>query len=405
MRNRGTGWLIGIAAVAIIGAAGCNRDRTETAQSTTASEPAPATETRSDGWITTTLQARFFADPDVRGRHIDVTTNGGVVTLRGTVESEEERRQAVTLAESIEGVTRVDDQLRLETVAQRGAGEMRADDRARDAVADTARETGDNVNAGWITTKIQAQYFASGDVSPWRIDVTTMSDGLVVLNGEVDDEASRQEAVRIAQNTDGVTRVEDNLRIRPASTEAADASGVQRGASADRDYDVPGGDAWVTAKIQSKYFLDDEVKGHDINVDTRDGVVTLRGHVATEAQHRQAVALARSTDGVRDVRDELRVQPEGDTDRTADARSTARDTAQKVDDGWITTKIQSKYFLDGDVKGHQIDVDTRNGVVTLTGHVESDEARSLAESIARETDGVRQVVNRLAVTPDNSASR
>src|SRR5690606_38962525 len=69
-------------------------------------------------------------------------------------------------------------------------------------------------------------------------------------------------------------------------------------------------------------------------------------------------------------------------------------------DEWITMKIQSKYFLDTDVKGRQINVETVEGVVTLKGTVTTDAEKSLAESIAKDTEGVTRVVNQLTVGGD-----
>ncbi len=66
-------------------------------------------------------------------------------------------------------------------------------------------------------------------------------------------------------------------------------------------------DASLTAKIKSKMALDDTIKASDISVRTDDHVVTLRGSVATPAQHDRAVQLARETDGVRQVVDHLTI--------------------------------------------------------------------------------------------------
>jgi hyperosmotically inducible protein len=60
-------------------------------------------------------------------------------------------------------------------------------------------------------------------------------------------------------------------------------------------------------------------------------------------------------------------------------------------------KVQSQYFLDPEIKGHQIDVDTNNGVVMLKGTVASDALKQQAERIARDTEGVARVVNQLTV--------
>jgi predicted amino acid-binding ACT domain protein len=66
-------------------------------------------------------------------------------------------------------------------------------------------------------------------------------------------------------------------------------------------------DSGVTTKVKAKFAQDDLVKAHEINVTTRDGVVTLTGEVDTPQARAQAVRLARETDGVSNVVDELRV--------------------------------------------------------------------------------------------------
>ena len=123
-----------------------------------------------------------------------------------------------------------------------------------------------------------------------------------------------------ARETEGVTRVEDRLRVRgEAERETADTA-----VSMERP------DAWLTAKVQSKYFLDDEVKGLDIDVDTNEGVVTLSGTVRSEAERRQALALARNTEGVREVVDKLQLTPGEPADTTA-ARERAETEQRRMD--------------------------------------------------------------------------
>ena len=71
-------------------------------------------------------------------------------------------------------------------------------------------------------------------------------------------------------------------------------------------------DGTLTAKIKAKIALDDRVKALDLNVDTRDGVVTVTGNVQSSAQRERALALARETNGVRQVVDRTaRRQPLG----------------------------------------------------------------------------------------------
>ena len=68
-------------------------------------------------------------------------------------------------------------------------------------------------------------------------------------------------------------------------------------------------DAGITTAVKSKMAADDTVKAYKVDVDTENKVVTLSGDVDTEAQRAHAVMIARNTDGVTDVIDQLRVNP------------------------------------------------------------------------------------------------
>ena len=77
-----------------------------------------------------------------------------------------------------------------------------------------------------------------------------------------------------------------------------------------------------------------------------------------------------------------------------------RPVGQIVDDGTLTASIKSKFIADKYVPAATIDVDTYEGRVTLNGTVKSYVARSQAEKLARETKGVRDVVNNLEVVDE-----
>ena len=81
-------------------------------------------------------------------------------------------------------------------------------------------------------------------------------------------------------------------------------------------------------------------------------------------------------------------------DRAAAAASQARET---LEDGALTAKIKSKMALDDTIKASRINVDTTDQVVTLTGGVDNEAQRQRAVQLARETNGVRNVVDRLTV--------
>lgn len=72
-------------------------------------------------------------------------------------------------------------------------------------------------------------------------------------------------------------------------------------------------------------------------------------------------------------------------------------TGQAIDDGVVTAKVKAKLIEDPVTKAHQINVDTFKGTVQLSGFVESDQARTRALQLARDTDGVKQVKDSLQI--------
>lgn len=368
-----------VIAVAVAVVAACNRADTTADARHAAAEvkkvAAKAGDQLADSWLTTKIQAQYFADDDVKARFINVSTHDGVVTLSGRAESPESKQQALQIAQNTDGVREIQDHLVIGLEQARGGS-----------------SAPEQMHSAWITTKIQAKYFADPSVNGRDINVTT-TNGVVTLSGRVDSEQAKQQAVAIARDTDGVARVDDRLAVQPDGAVAT--TGTVRG-DTPRTLGEKVDDLRITSTIQSKYFLDDLVKGRRIDVDTRQGVVTLRGDVSNESERSQALLLARNTDGVQRVEDNLTVNPSvtGSTNTTAE---NAPSTPERVDDAALTTTIQSKFFVDNQVKAGSIDVSSKDGVVLLEGTVPNEVARKKAVSIARSTDGVVQVVDRLKV--------
>ena len=82
---------------------------------------------------------------------------------------------------------------------------------------------------------------------------------------------------------------------------------------------------------------------------------------------------------------------------------TTQPASEQVSDSWITAKIKSKYVADSDISAFNISVTTEEGVVYLIGRVSEPENKQEAEAIARDTEGVKSVVNHIEVgdTTDN----
>ncbi|MBY4597397.1 BON domain-containing protein [bacterium BD-1] len=159
-------------------------------------------------------------------------------------------------------------------------------------------------------------------------------------------------------------------------------------------------DATITASVKAKLLADDRTKGFDVNVDTRNGIVTLKGGADSQAAKLAAGQLAGQAEGVVLVKNELIVAtPDTEARQDANTATLSGEVREKmdeagdgIDDAWITSKVKTQLLADDQVKGTQINVDTKGNVVTLTGTAPSAEARAKAIELAKATRGVRGVV-------------
>ena len=158
-------------------------------------------------------------------------------------------------------------------------------------------------------------------------------------------------------------------------------------------------DASITAGVKSELLADERTEGFDINVDTKDGHVTLRGGADTLADKLAATELARKVKGVKSVDNDIVVAADGSERRqeantataSGEVREAAEEAGDEVNDAWITGKVKSQLLADDKTPGLNIDVDTENRIVSLKGKVPSLAARSEAIRIARSTKGVHGV--------------
>jgi osmotically-inducible protein OsmY len=154
-------------------------------------------------------------------------------------------------------------------------------------------------------------------------------------------------------------------------------------------------DPGITAAVKARLAADDTVKAYQIDVDTASSVVTLTGTVDSQAAKDMAVTLARQTDGVSEVLDRITVNASAASspDAIRDGVDATRDAAERgaaatsgaagdaadsagraaertgevVSDAAVTAAVKTKVLADTSTPGLQIDVDTKDGVVTLSG--------------------------------------
>ena len=143
-------------------------------------------------------------------------------------------------------------------------------------------------------------------------------------------------------------------------------------------------DSTLTAKVKAALVDHESIKSTDISVKTDQKVVTLSGFVESQAQAEEAVKVAKGVEGVTSVRDKLHVRDSKNTS----VKGYAGDTA-------ITSEVKAKLLADDIVPSRKVKVETTDGVVQLSGTVDSQAQSERAESIAKAIDGVKSVKNDL----------
>jgi osmotically-inducible protein OsmY len=142
-----------------------------------------------DAAIKTQILAKLSTNGKTNPFEIDVQVSEGVVHLAGMVDNREERALAEHEARSVDGVRRVINDLRL--------GDQTA---------------GQALDDGTITAKVKAKLAASAEINPFNVDVAT-AQGVVSLMGRVKTERQKEEAGRIARETEGVRSVRNLLQV------------------------------------------------------------------------------------------------------------------------------------------------------------------------------------------------
>ena len=117
------------------------------------------------------------------------------------------------------------------------------------------------------------------------------------------------------------------------------------------------------------------------------GVVTLGGTVASEADKGQAESIAKASAGAQVVADQISVRPPGEESMAKDVQS---DLDKGIEKNLDAVLLQNRL-------NHDVKYDVKNGVVTLTGTVNSGAKRAMAENAANTVPKVKQVVNEIEV--------
>jgi osmotically-inducible protein OsmY len=213
----------------------------------------------SDGEIRKDVNDELHWDPKIDDEEIAVAAEDGVITLRGTVGSLREKRDAKKAAERVYGVKRVDNKLEVRLMG--------------DAARRDAELRGDVLQALMLDSLVPSTIEASID------------EGYVRLNGTAQWKYQRDEAELVAGNVRGVVGVWDDVELLGAEPDGDD----------------------VQHAISKAFKRNAKLDAKDITVETEGRTVTLKGTVSSWAEHDEAVDAAWSAPGVQKVKDHILV--------------------------------------------------------------------------------------------------
>ena len=211
-----------------------------------------------DNDLTGDVEAELFWDPRLDSEAIAASADDGKITLRGTVGSLSEKREAKKAAQRVVGVTSVDNKLQVR---------LMGDHRRQDAEL-----RGDVLQALMLDSLI-----------PETVDAK-VDDGFVTLTGTADWQYQRDEAEYVASNVAGTVDVFDDIVLRPHPS----AEDVQE-------------------SIKKAFKRNAKIDADDIAVSTENGSVTIDGTVSSWAEHDEALDAAWSAPGVTSVHDRMTV--------------------------------------------------------------------------------------------------
>ena len=324
--------------------------------------PALTSASVSDAWITAKTKMALLTTSGVHATEVNVDTVDGRVTLHGTVGSAAEKTKAAQVARKIDGVKEVHDLLQV-TPEQAKSAARASDDAVKERVTEALER--------------------DKDLQGSSISVQSVHDGVVLLKGDAKTMSAHLRAVEDAARVPGVQRVASEIKSPNTFADAEirrDETGEAAKADAGRGIGGAASDMWITSATKLRLLADGDTPAMSINVDTRDGVVTLFGTVASEEAKRAAEADAHKVDGVKQVVNDIQIVPK------------SQQKVVKAKDADIQKSVKRAIDKHPNLENAKVTVQVENGVVRLSGTVPSEQDRLQAAVAARSAPGVRSVL-------------
>lgn len=193
-------------------------------------------------------------------------------------------------------------------------------------------------------------------------------DGVVSLTGTVSEESHKSLAQETVASLSGVKRVDNKLGVKG-------------------EHPAENTDAWLITKVKTTLLLHRNVSA-TTEVSAKDGIVTLRGDAASKAEKDLTTEYAKDIEGVKDVNNQM----------TVSGKSIKKETmGDKIDDASITAQVKMALLGHRSTSAVRTKVETKNGVVTISGKAKNAAEVDLVTNYVRDIKGVKRVNNRMTV--------
>lgn len=154
----------------------------------------------------------------------------------------------------------------------------------------------DTANDAWIDGKAETTLLFNGNLNSFDIN-TDVKNGVVILTGKVDTEVDKALAEELIESLDGVTDVENMLTVMSEAEDDSDTSEIMQTLK----------DSKIETVLKTRLLFESEVSGTDIEVEVEDGIVLLEGTVGSDAERDLAATIAKNTNDVKKVVNNLTV--------------------------------------------------------------------------------------------------
>jgi hyperosmotically inducible periplasmic protein len=194
-------------------------------------------------------------------------------------------------------------------------------------------------------------------------------DGIVTLTGTISEESHKALAGETVAGLPGVKTVDNRLEVKGGGAK-----------------ENP--DAWLMMKVKSTLLFHRSVSGVKTEVNVKDGIVTLQGEAASQAEMDLTTEYAKDVDGVKDVKNEMKVTKPSKKTRTV---------GEKIDDASITALVKVTLLYHRSTSALNTAVTTKKGVVTLGGKAKDAAEKDLASKLVNDVYGVKKVKNVMTI--------